>query len=217
MCMMSVLPLPVAIQKASLFRSASVKSGSAGSPGDRRALRTRRSVQLPEQLAGVVEAPVQEDFCVQHRQVLEVPQGDGLRPAGVDRGKVAADVVVVPAQVGQGNAHLVPAADHVVKDETAAVGVESLVCPLHVGQQLLIVLVAEEAVQPGQEDQALLQLDVFGAVGCPGHSLKPPPNMRPLNTGSRALAPGMKLSPLTKTSSAPSVSFCAATNSLSRS
>src|SRR5262245_37189 len=42
-------------------------------------------------------------------------------------------------------------------------------------------------------------------------------NMRALNIGSSARASGMNESPLTKTSSAPSVNFCSATNCLSRS
>ncbi|MDZ7816704.1 MAG: hypothetical protein U5N86_12160 [Planctomycetota bacterium] len=108
--MISVLPLPVAIQNASFFRSASLNFASLASPAVFDALRsaTKPFSEL-QQLPPTIEVGVEENLRVEHRQVLEVPQRDRLRPTRVHRFQMLADVVVVAGQVGGRNLYLVPA------------------------------------------------------------------------------------------------------------
>jgi len=71
------------------------------------------------------------------------------------------DVVVVPGQVCQWNPYLVSARLQPVIDVAAAGGVELFARVLRVRQEIAVILVSEMPVQPGQQDQPLLELHVF--------------------------------------------------------
>ena len=94
--MIKVLPLPVAIQKASFFRSASTNFSSDGTSAPREL--TRKSFQGLQQVRPVVETAVQENLRIERGKVLKVFEFE-RRPARADRAQVDAQVVVVPLQV----------------------------------------------------------------------------------------------------------------------
>ena len=103
MCRSRVLPLPVAIQNASLVRSAAVKDGNGVRLRDVTCGAERRqpAVEIGQERVPVQEEPVQHVLGVEKRQVLEVLEDDPLvgGPRRVDTIQVALDVIVVRLDV----------------------------------------------------------------------------------------------------------------------
>ena len=103
----------------------------------------------------------------------------------------------------------------------APVRVETLGGLLRVAKRLFVGLEAELLVQPRQQHQALLQLEV-GEVLASGRApsarrhggtrYESGANIRSLKSGSNAFAPSRKQMPLAYTTSASSAIFCARMN-----
>ena len=166
-------------------------------------------VELGEQAARALGEAVEINLGVQRRQMLEPAQDDGRRPARVHRRQMLGDVVVPAPQVVRSHAVQPPRARRQVDaDPARAVGVEALVHPFHVRQQLGGVGVAQTGVQPSEQRRSRAKLGVAlrrrrdaSAASCaarhyrtlPSRRRSPatPANMRSKNSVSTALDPGM--------------------------
>ena len=150
--MISVLPLPVAIQNASLLRS------GRGDALD--GIRHRHEAHLLAHVAVDVAGerlrgrgpPVEEEFRVERGQLLEVAQGDRLPPSRVHGRQVAPHVVVVAGQVAGRNGALLPAPEH-PPHMAAAVRVVPLLGVLQRVEQRPVGPEAELQVGPAEEHE----------------------------------------------------------------
>src|SRR5262245_42988538 len=114
----------------------------------------------------------EEDFGVERGQILKIAQGDWLWPAGVHRPQVGAAVVGLADDVSRRDFDRLLARHQSLIDETAARGVEAFSRLFHIRQQVAVVLIAEEAVQPRQQNKPFFELDVIAkTVLRRGHGL----------------------------------------------
>ena len=97
-CISSVLPLPVAFQKASLRRSASFIGGIWSVSSLVGVELLDKGVQVGKQFLGVTEKPVQVDLREEQRQPLEILPADRLIAPLVKSKRVLDDVLVVAQQ-----------------------------------------------------------------------------------------------------------------------
>lgn len=120
-----------------------------------------KGVQVGQQLRLAIEEAIQDDFGVERGQILKIAQGDLFRAAAVDLLQVSADVFIVKCQILGGNFHLTAAGDKMMVEKTASVGAKAFGDLFAILQHGAVALVAEKAVEPGQENQAVFQFDVL--------------------------------------------------------